>query len=155
MKKKSIRILLVMILILNLTGCLTLKKDPIDTEKFISVAESQDMTVADVLKQYSKYNYILEATVAQHKEQKWQIEFYQLDSPEKAKEMFTSNQKILKNEEEIKTEMSKQAGNFGTYSLTGDKKYAYLSYIEDTFVYVHVDKKYKDSVQACVKKLGY
>ena len=155
MNKKLALIILGMIMILNLTGCLQLKKDFIDTEKFVSMAESNDMTVADVLKQYSKYDYILEATVAQNNKDKWQVEFYQLDSPDKAKAMFESNKEILKNGISAKTEWSKQAGNFGHYSITGDEKYGYLSYIEDTFLYVHVDKKYKEAVQEYVEKLGY
>lgn len=45
--------------------------------------------------------------------------------------------------------------NYSTYSLTTNKKYKYLSRIDNTLVYVDVDKSYKDIVQDIMKEIGY
>lgn len=154
MKKVSFIVMIFVVTAVLMTGCLQLRKDPITTEKFISIAENEGMTIKDVLEEVSENKQILEATVAQHKDG-WEIEFYKLADLESAMKLFESNKEIMEGEVDENVSTSIEAGNYARNSWTTEDSYTYLSYIEDSFICVKVDKKYKKDVKAFCDKIGY
>ena len=52
-------------------------------------------------------------------------------------------------------ETSVNLKNYSVYTLSTDSKYRVLSRIDNTVVYINVDKQYKDEVKGILEELGY
>jgi len=86
----------------------------------------------------------------------YQIEFYELSNEENAIDMYATNK--------IRFETSKGNSsavtnfdfkNYSKYTLTTNGKYKVLSRIDNTLIYIDVDKDYKDIVKDLLKEIGY
>ena len=151
----KIRVFAIFTLLLLLVGCSS-KSESIDDEEFKSIMKNEGFEVYDVLNQFEGIDFIEEAYVALNSENKYQIEFYELDDEEDAVLFYNNNKRIF---EESKTGKSivkyVDLINTNKYSLTTDDSYKYISRIDDTVVYLNVSQVYKNEVTNILKKLGY
>lgn len=151
-KSKMLILTICLAVVFVLTGCGA--KKSITASDFEKRAEKNDYEVYDISDQYSSIDYIEKVIVA--KTDDWQVEFYQLSDEEHANGMFKTNQKkfeTMKGKASAGT--SSSMANYSMYKLSSNDEYMYLSRIDDTFLYLKVDSKYKDKVVDFVKELGY
>lgn len=110
--------------------------------------------IVDVTDQY-KEDFVENVSIAV-KDDKYQIEFYDLNSESKAKTAYKANvEKFKELKGSSSTETNVTLGNYSTYKLTADGKYCVVSRIGDTFIYINVPSDYKTEVNDALKKLGY
>ena len=156
MKNNIKKILLVLVIISSLfilTGCGN--KKPTDVETFTKVAKEKKYDVVDVSKQYEKYEYVKSGTVATSNKE-WQVELYILEDEAGAKNMYNINKNIFNEEKkDSKTYSEVNMKNYDTYTLKANKKYKYLSRIDNTLIYCNVESKYEKSAKEFIKELGY
>jgi uncharacterized lipoprotein YehR (DUF1307 family) len=151
--KKITFTVLCMLLMFALTGCGS--KTAIANDEFISKVESYSLTTTDVTSQYSSYDYVKSATVAQSSSG-WQIEFYILADKNSATSMFNTNQSTFESYKgSVSSESSVSIGNYATYTLTSGGYYMHLCRVDNTLLYVRVNDTYKDTVKDIIKDLGY
>lgn len=131
------------------------EKTPISAERFNTIMEEKGYIMVDTTNQYAQYgNYILKSYLAQ--KSGYQIEFYELSSEENAIDMYNTNKSLFESQEpNVSASFTISMKNYGTYSLTTNEEYKYLSRIDNTLIYVDVDKNYKDTVKNILKELGY
>ena len=154
MKKKNIIFtVFVFFMLFSLTGCG--KKTVITTSDFKSKTEKIGFITTDVKYQYSSYEYVLEATVAQSPDG-YQVEFYVLDDVGNATSMFNINRTIFEGYKgNSSSELSSSMSNYSSYTLTSSGYYMHLCRVDNTLLYVKVKDTYKDSVKDLIKDLGY
>ncbi len=130
---------LAMVLVLSfipalLTSC---TKTPSDTQSFKELANSKGLVIYDITFQYINAPQIKQATVAAPTDKSYQIEFYLITDSDSARELFQAHSKVM--EDTIGNSWSGSVSNGKNYArrtLTTDGKYMYLSYIENTILYV-------------------
>lgn len=132
-------------------------KEPITANSFENIMKEKDYEVYDVKESlFYGVDAVEKALVAVKGNQKYQIEFYKIDSEEYAMYMYNLNKTKF---EAFKTgnsmETSVDIGNVSKYTLTTDSKFKVISRVADTAIYLDVDKEYKDEVKALLKELGY
>lgn len=153
MKKRNVILMMVFIVLLALSGCGD--KTAIATSDFTSVAESHSFITSDASSQYSSYEYIKEATIAQSPDG-WQMEFYVLDNEANAVSMFNTNREIFEGYKGNSSgETSSSTGNQSSYSLSSSGLYMHLCRVDNTLLYVKVDADYKDDAKELIEELGY
>ena len=153
MNKKYILMSLVLFLtIIVLGGCFT--KKSITSSEFKNIMEKNGYTISENQEEHD-FDGVDESFLAV-KTDKYQIEFYTFNQEILAEGFFEEkvNEFVsLEDGNNIKT--SQQGSNYKTYSITTEDVYAYISRIDDTLLYVNVDKEYKDEVQTSIKELNY
>lgn len=158
--KSLVSISLILIMIFALTGCGSLNRTAINTDTFISTAESKEYEVIDILEEYKDIEAIEKATVALKSEDGenilYQIEFYELDAADSAMLMFNENKDLFESKTSTAVmETTVNLGNFSKYSVISNGKYMVVSRIDNTIVFVDVDKEYKDTVNEFLEAIGY
>ena len=152
---KKLKILLLVLITVVLTACSS-NKEPLDDEEFKSIMRDNDYYVVSSLSQFSDYSYIDEAYIAKKTGEDYQIEFYELEDSSCAISFYNTNKEIFeasKTNDSVYTSVDLIDTN--KYTLLTLDSYKVLSRIEDTVLYIDVDKKYKDEVNDIIKKLGY
>lgn len=153
MNKKILIITITILLIF--TGCKKEERKPITSDSFKLVAESIDYEIKDVTNDLDNNKGVSSALIAMVKN-KYQIEYYTLESNEIAQKMYDRNKERF---ESIKEDKDKaditENDNYSEYKLLTKGKYKLLSKIDNTIVYADVDEQYKDSVINFAKQLGY
>ena len=137
-----------------LTGCGLKEKEPIDDEIFNKIMTNEGFKVVDVEQQFEQYGYFEDSYVATNNN--YQIEFYELENDRYAIEFYNTNKNIFENQKGgTYVDSHIDLDKVNKYTLTTDKEYKVISRIEDTVVYLNVDKKYKEEVNNILGKLGY
>ena len=155
MKKKLIIIFTLFLTLFTLTGCFLKPRKAASADDFKSIASKHNLTVVDVYDQMKQYEVIKTALLARASDG-WQIEFYILSTDDDAIDMYETNKTLFENSKEGKSrEKYANIKNYSMYNLISGGKYMYLSRINNTLLYVKVDKKYEDNVKRIVKELGY
>lgn len=131
------------------------KKEAIKAREFASIMDDENYEIIDVTAQYESYG-IDEAYVAIEENRDYQIEFYELSSESKAKNMFETNKDYFEDGAgNSKITSSYSIGNYNIYSLTSNGNYQYLCRVDNTLLYIYVEDEYKDEVKDIVEELGY
>ncbi len=151
--KKISKVFLSLLLIISSTGCFS--KTVLTKESFTTVMESKGFELYDISSEYEAYGYIENVIIAKS-DSEYQLEFYVFEDEDYATTSFEKNKQ---NFESLKGSLSSKAevnaGNYSTYALTKDDAYMYLSRVDNTLLYIDIDKKYKDEVKSIVEELGY
>jgi len=160
MKKSGIIAIIVVVILIAIGGTvfvnLNKEKTSISAKDFNDIMEDKDYVIMETTSQFAQYeNYVSESYVA-IKDDDYQIEFYELSNEENAIDMYATNK--------IRFETSKGNSsavtnfdfkNYSKYTLTTNGKYKVLSRIDNTLIYIDVDKDYKDIVKDLLKEIGY
>ncbi len=149
--KKFALIILVTILCLSLTACSS--KEPLSTDNFKEIMESNDFTVADSTLFVQET--VTAKTVLTALGENYEIDFYELDCVDTAKNFFTLNKDAFLSEENLKNYTELNGSNFNYFELTNDTGFRLVSRIENTVLYCYTDAEYRDDVLKIVKELGY
>lgn len=151
--KKIVLGIIMICSIFMLGGCF--KKTVITTSEFKTIAENKGYTIHDVMSQYSAYEYIKEATVAR-KDDKYQVEFYVLETEDDAKNMYETNKTTFEARTSgTSSKTNVNMLNYSSFTLNTNGEYYHLCRVENTFLYLHVDEQYKDQVKEIIDELGY
>ena len=163
MKKKVAIVVLICLLFLS-AGIIAVvlfvknidfKKEAIKAREFASIMDDENYEIIDVTAQYESYG-IDEAYVAIEENRDYQIEFYELSSESKAKNMFETNKDYFEDGAgSSKITSSYSIGNYNLYSLTSNGHYQYLCRVDNTLLYIDVEDEYKDEVKDIIEELGY
>ncbi|MBP3799703.1 MAG: hypothetical protein ILA19_01850 [Bacilli bacterium] len=139
--------------IIVVTGC---SKKVITAENFKNTMDSKGYNVVDVTDQFASQGTMKKGYVALQKESKYQVEFFELETEVAAESMFETNKKRF---EEMKgsssAETSVDGSNYSKYTLSTGGKFKVVTRVENTLLYLDVDKEYKDEVGTIIDNLGY
>ena len=152
---KNLKVLLLVLIIVVLTACSS-NKEPLTLDEFKSIMRDNDYYMVNAISQFSDYGYINDAYIARKTGEDYQIEFYELEDDSYAISFYNTNKEIFeasKTNDSIYTSIDLKDTN--KYTLLNENSYKVLSRIEDTVLYIDVDKKYKNEVNSIIKKLGY
>lgn len=131
-------------------------KEPITASEFKNEMEELDFEIVDVKNQFAQYDFVEKAYVALEEDSDYQIEFYKLDEEDDAMDFYDNNKKIFQSQKgSTSAETNVNFKNNSKYTLTTNGEYKVVSRIEDTVIYLNVDKEYKDEVKEILKELGY
>lgn len=162
MKKPVIITIVVCIVIIMLTFCVAIflglnqKKEAISAYDFQSIMKSKGYIVQDVKEQVEDYDYVKQVYLAINDDYSYQIEFYEFSDDSDSKDFFDYNKSIFETSKgNSSAETSKALKNYSKYTLSTDGEYKVLSRIDNTAVYIDVDKEYKDEINSVLKELGY
>ncbi len=165
--EKGIGLLLLLLIIVVIvviggviTGILIINKnhhkEPITASEFKNEMEDMGFEIVDAKYQFVEYDYIEKVYLALEEDGGYQIEFYKLDEEENAISFYNNNKLIFESDKGSATEeTSLNLKNNSKYTLTTKGKYKVVSRIENTVIYLNVDKEYKDEVKDILKELGY
>ncbi|MBR6690350.1 MAG: hypothetical protein IKL65_03360 [Bacilli bacterium] len=152
---KQFKVLMLMVLVMLLTACGP-KKEAIDEDDFTRIMTNEGFSIVNVEEQFEKYGHFEEAYLAIDPNNKYQIEFYELEEDEYAKSFYQTNkEKFEQTKTNISIETNIDLSDNNRYTLTTGDEYKVISRIEDTVIYLNVNKKYKEEVNIILKKLGY
>ena len=136
------------------TGCGN--KTAISSEDFKVTMDGKGYKIIDATSQFAEADYVKQVYVALSSDSKYQIEFYEFDTDDNGLEFYKTNSKEFeKNEEVGAIKTSGSLNNYSKFTLSDSNKYQVVSRIGNTAVYVDVDAKYKDDVNALLDELGY
>ena len=130
-----------------------ISKESITGEKFVEIMEDNDFKVSDVKYQFKNSDVkIKEAYVA--KKDEYQIEFYTFEDVDDADYFFRINKEKF-DSNSAKTRVDLNGKNYASFNIEANGKYKFLERIDETVIYINVDREYKDNVKDMVKILGY
>lgn len=145
--KKTFKIFLLSASLFILFGCVN--KKAMDSSQFETFFTKEKYEVYDVFDQLGKKENIKEVYIA--KNDKFQIEFYVLNTIENARKFYKDDIEYFEN----KPYSSDKNHNYESYEKEQDKNYIYVSRIDKTVIFILADKKYKEDITKVVKKMGY
>lgn len=152
-RNKIIMVLALFFAFLTLTACGGNNTALTATQFKEKMAAKSGFQVVDVTKQYEGQD-VKQAYIATNGT--WQIEFYEQNSEKSAKTSFDinkSNFEKIKNSTAVTTE--KIVGNVSRYTQVSSGKFSVISRIDNTFIYLNVDERYKNEAQEILRDLGY
>lgn len=158
----AIILIIVAILVIGaiITGVVIINKnknkESITANEFKDKMEDMNYIIVDAKNQFEEYDYIEKVYLAVPEDYEYQIEFYEMDREEQAITFYNHNKDIFESyKSSISSETSVNIGNNAKYTLTTEDEYRLLSRIDNTVIYVHVDKEYKDKIKETLKEIGY
>lgn len=149
--KKITLILLITILCLSLTACSA--KEPLTTGDFTKIMENNDFTVVDSTLFVQET--VTAKTVLTALSDNYEIDFYELDCVDTAKDFFNLNKEAFLSEDSSEYYAEVNGTNFNYFELTNDTGFRLVSRIENTVLYCYTDTEYEDDILEVVKELGY
>lgn len=163
-KAVIIAVIAILIILLGIGGFfigrtvinLTQDKEPVIAQEFIVTMEGKGYVVENVKSQFADYDYINKAYVAAKDDYSYQIEFYETTDEVSADSFYNNNKSIF---ESSKSNSAKETDvnlkNSSKYTLQSNEEYKVVSRIDNTVIYINVDKKYKSEVDEILKQIGY
>jgi len=156
MSKKAIDLivlLLVITLALTISACsMTKPKTVLTAEEFKTKMESAGMTVEDATGQFDEET--LELLLIAYNDD-YQIEFYMMDTNANAEQAFAGNMQNFDSLSGTKSTTTLNGSNFNYFSMTMGDRYAVVSRVENTFIYIDEETENKDAIKAIMDELGY
>ena len=145
-------LLMVAAVILILNG--VAKKVAIDAETFTAQAEESGYYVGHDTFTESLRDEIESIVIAVEKEKDYQIEFYVFTENDIAYDVFTNNKSNFE-KEGYTTIGNINSEKFDSVTITTEDEYKYISRIDNTVLFIVVDKEYKEEVESFVEKINY
>ena len=142
---------LVFVLAFIVSAC-SLNKAAITAQDFSTKATSLGFTVQDATDQMEGQTVI--SLIAIDSTESFQIEYHEVETQAQASSAFLQNQANLEGIHSGST-TSLSGVNWAKYTKTAGGAYGFVSYIDNTFVYVRAPKEYKQTIQDFIKELGY
>lgn len=155
-KKGSYKVSVLAVLLVAMMLFTSCSKTAATNDSFESLASENGLEIVDATDQFSDYDFVEKVTIAISDDGSYQFEFYVLSEESNAQSFFAENKAIF--EQAITgthTESSASGDNFSKYTATTDDKYMFLEYIDNTALYINVDKSYKSQAEEFIKGLGY
>ncbi len=130
-------------------------KTVVTGEEFVALAEEEGYTtgVDHNFLNANKDNYE-EMYIALASGNAYQIEWYNLKDKEVANNFF-ENIRVQIEEKETSSSSSAKLANYAWFKATTNDSYLYISRVEDTVVFLAVEKEFRSEAEAFIEKLGY
>lgn len=142
------------LVLLTVTGCGN--KTAISADDFKTKLEDKGYTVQDATDQMNGVEEIKKVYIAIDADEKYQIEFYELNNEDNASVFFNENkEKFEKTKSSTNSETSSSMGNYSKYALTTNGTYKAVSRVGRTVIYIDVEDDNKSKVQSILKELDY
>lgn len=155
-RNKKLCCMLLSICMLSLTAC-GKDKEPVSADMFVEQMERAGLTVTDQTAEVMEGSGLSSAQVASL-EGEYQIEFYQMDGEDHAKNIYNNAKDDLENQYETANGVAKtnvSMRNYAKFTITAEDRYFIVSRISDTMIYATATKENKDTVKDTVTGLGY
>ncbi len=131
-------------------------KTPISEEDFINSMETKGYIITDVKGQFANVDEIDKAYIAISSDSSYQIEFYILADESSAISMFNRNKEIFEDSKSnVSGETSVTRKNSAKFTLNTNNMLKVVSRIDNTLIYLDVDKDKSDEIKTLLKELGY
>jgi len=128
-------------------------KTPATPQEFQSVMESYGYQFVDISDQYEA-GYTAYLAVAP--DSSYQIEYYQLPSADLALQAYTVNRDDFDSQKgDTNTVVETNGANSAKYALSTAGTYYFVSYIQNTMVYITAPDTFKDQIKEAIEELGY
>lgn len=151
--KKVLIILFSFLIIITLSGC---DKKNINMDKFTEIMKKNGYSVSNITDKYKSISQLKEAATSINESDKWQIDFYVLDSNESALKIYNNNVdtfKFLKNDKD--KEIVKTDKNYSKYILITNNSYGVIAINNNTIIYISANSKAKDKIDKLLREIGY
>ena len=156
MKKALKKFTIFTILICTIFVVTACSKKVITANDFKKIMDSKGYEVVDVTSQFASQGTMKKGYVALNKNHTYQVEFFELKDKETAESMFETNKKRFENKKgKSSVETNVNVGNYSKYTLSSGGRFKVITRVENTLLYLDVDKNYKDEVGKIIDKLGY
>ena len=150
---KKVKILLVGLCLLLITGCAGSVKDAISSDTFRSVAEKNDLVIADNMESYDA-DYIKEALLATGDDLSLEMIVY--DTEDNAITIQDSHIKAFSNMKSTSEIVKKYKGeNYYKYTMISNGYYLVTSRVDNTLIFTKTLLKNKDVVDSILNEIGY
>ncbi|MCL2383057.1 MAG: hypothetical protein FWC79_02625 [Oscillospiraceae bacterium] len=149
--KKAGLLCMSLALVFILSGC-TLNKTAITSEDFSEEARAAGFSVHDVTHQMGGDT--VTSLVAIDNARGFQIEFHVVPTQAQASAAFAENRTNLDNIGSGTT-VSTNGNNWARFAITSGGAYGFVSYIDNTFIYVRAPQEHRAVIREFVESLGY
>lgn len=144
-----------MVVLLSAVSCgLFEKKEPISAEDFTVAMENEGYTVEDVTADMKDQPKVVKCLIALS--DNYQIEYYETSDETKARSIYSANKEQFESDYD-KSGSSRGEVNFNNQAkltMTTRDMYYFLSQIDNTIIYLKIDKEYKDEVNQILESIG-
>lgn len=152
---KKFKILMLTVFALLLTAC-GVKKEAIDDEEFNRIMSNERFTVENREKEFDENEYVEDILLAIQEDNNYEIVFLELESDSYAKKSYELAKKFIEPFKEGTSNYTEvNLANNSKYTLTTEDIYFVIARVEDTIIFLEVDKEYKAEVTDILNKLGY
>lgn len=146
--KKIIKLLIILPLLFVLTGCQD--KKVLNADEITKKMGELGFLVSDGTEMFEDEDII---KVLSFNNGKYQIEYHEYKTEEKAKESYKGN----KNYFDLETKKGKETSekNYDKYVQSTKEEYHALTRVGNTFIYVSANVEYKSEIDKVLKELNY
>lgn len=167
MKKEFIKIGLLLILVLFVTGCgnkynSTNDNDTNTSNKALTadnfkekLNKEKKYLITDDTDLYKKQKFVKKVYIASDKDSNYQVVFYEFDNYENSINFYNDIKKLIKEDESDYTDNEDNQTDHNKYILESSDNYYVLSQIDNTVVYVSTLIEYKNQVNTIIEKINY
>lgn len=148
--RKASPVLMAAVIILSMAGCE--KKTAITNDEFTNCLEEKGFAVTDGADQVQKT--ANSVSIAVSPDSAYQLEFYIMSTIADTELLFGSNKELFEDSFNGNTAFV-SVGNASSYSVTSGSTFAYISRVDNTFLYLVADSTHKDEIKAIISELGY
>ena len=153
--KKILLIILSLTILLTLTACGE-KTKAVTQEDFKSKLKTLEYTVDDRTDEVQKDTGIIEYYLAKAPRDIYMIEYFKLDSKDRAKQFYDDLQaKASSNKAEASVERTEDTKNTNRYVLENGELFYTIIRVDDTLLYVSSETGYKHDIEKALIELGY
>lgn len=131
-------------------------KTTLTQDQFISKLESKGFLANDDSEQFMQYDYITSVAVASPSDLSYQIQFFTFLDESYAQKFYETNKSTFSRSAYSDSPSVRTSGTgFDKFTVTTSNEFMEVSRIQNTCIYLKVDKAYKDDVKKVLKSLGY
>ena len=149
--KKKLLILLILILTLMTTGCMT--RDKLSPHDFKLILEKRGFVVSDKTLTQSNQK-ITSYYIATNSEKKYNVEHYEINNEMTAQGIYLKyKETMITTGAQVSTEVN--LGNSEKYVDNYNGKYRVASRVANTIIWVDANIEYQEEIKTLLKELGY
>lgn len=131
-------------------------KTTLTQDQFISKLENKGFLANDDSEQFMQYDYITSVAVASPSDLSYQIQFFTFLDESYAQKFYETNKSTFSRSASSDSPSVRTSGTgFDKFNVTTSNEFMEVSRIQNTCIYLKVDKAYKDDVKNVLKSLGY
>ena len=131
-------------------------KTTLTQDQFISKLENKGFLANDDSEQFMQYDYITSVAVASPSDLSYQIQFFTFLDESYAQKFYETNKSTFSRLASSDSPSVRTSGTgFDKFTVTNSNEFMEVSRIQNTCIYLKVDKAYKDDVKKALKSLGY
>ena len=148
--------LALIVFVFSMVGCR--KVEPVTTDDFQTKMESMGYKIEDVTGQYSEFPHVKKCLVFENdnEEGKIHVEFFDVDSIDNARGMYSNNKKTAEEKKgSVSSESTVSNDSHSKYKLTTSDTYYIVEQVGNTFVYAYCSKDIKSKLNDVIDELKY